>query len=521
MALAALVGCAGCGAGPSSRPGVAVQRSGQSGGSSTTSTAPSRQPPAIGVPRSDLAWTDCTRQTLDQLGLGAGPAGLVLECAQFTAPIDITGAVYGTTTVGALRARLATTPANAAPVVFTSGTDRASTATLAAMASAGSTQLLAAHPVVAVDRRGIGASAALNCIPADVHTQLADNAQGQPGDPVDTMASLSTQATSACKDFLEPQDLTYDAAHAADDIDQLRQQWQVNRIALIGTGDGALVAGGYAAKYPDRLARLVLDSPNAFGENQQAVTEQRAQGEEAALTAFAQRCVALHCSLGSDPRAAVTALVANAAAGQVPDASMRDRSAPSLLSASAVLTAVSGFLGSPRGDQSDRVPELADALSAAGRGEVTALRALADKETDAKFSDGQFVSWCSDLQQRVPLQQIPGLRSDWGRKYPVFGDQAALGMATCSAWATMDPPSAPRTLKMPVLLFSGASDPVVGNGGIGTVTGALGASGSPLTVVAWQGYGHPALAHSGCAQQLAVHYLDSDALPPGGAACPA
>jgi len=68
------------------------------------------------------------------------------------------------------------------------------------------------------------------------------------------LAAVSISVTNACKDYLQPQELTYDAAHAADDLDQLRGQWQIDRIGIIGIGNGALVATSYAGKYPDHLA---------------------------------------------------------------------------------------------------------------------------------------------------------------------------------------------------------------------------------------------------------------------------
>src|SRR5689334_13968300 len=120
----------GCGAGPSDRPGVAVQRP-QAGGAAATRTAAPTAPPAAEKPKSDLGWHDCTVPTFNLLALGAPPAGLVLECAEYTTSIDAAGAIQGNFRTGAVRARLAQTPADAAPLVLTSGADRSSTATLA------------------------------------------------------------------------------------------------------------------------------------------------------------------------------------------------------------------------------------------------------------------------------------------------------------------------------------------------------------------------------------------------------
>ena len=71
---------------------------------------------------------------------------------------------HGAFPVGAMRARLPQTPTDAAPLVLTSGSDRASTDALAALAAGPYAALLSTRPLVAVDRRGIGTSVAIDCL---------------------------------------------------------------------------------------------------------------------------------------------------------------------------------------------------------------------------------------------------------------------------------------------------------------------------------------------------------------------
>lgn len=507
-ASALVIMIAGCGAGPSDRPHVAVERPPVPGVSRTSAEVP--PPPAAEVPKNELAWRDCTRETFDELGFGPGPAGLVLECADFSTPIDTAGTVRGNFRAGAVRARTPQTPADAAPLVLTSGVDRSSTATLAGMVTGPGNALLATRPVVAVDRRGIGSSQPIDCLPADIRAGLHDNAQFVPGgDPVTAMIDLSRNATIACRDFLQPYDGTFDAAHAADDIEQLRREWDVEHIALLGTGSGAQVGLEYGRKYGDRLARLVLDSPTPVGVDAVTRTETAVQGAEAALSAFAQQCAGLTCALGPDPRAKVTELVGKAAAGQLGD-----------ISANALRTAVTGFLGSPRADRSSRVTELADALSAADRGDLGPLRGLVDRQQNDTAGDGQFVNGCTDIPQPPPAPQVTDLSAIWAGKYPAFGRSAALSMLVCSAWPVTEAPPALEKLELPVLVLAGVGDPVTGSAQA-SVTGALGAAGARHATMVWQGWGHPVSAHSGCAQTAVVEYLKDGKLPGDGTACPA
>jgi pimeloyl-ACP methyl ester carboxylesterase len=501
-----------CGAGPSQRPAVAVEGPHPGGSAPTASTTAPAPPPAPGVPKADLAWHDCAAPTFNLLGFGTPPAGLIFECAQFSTPIDTGGAVLGTFQTAAVRARLQQTPTGAAPLVLTSGDDRSSTATLAGLAAGPAAAVLAAHPIVAVDRRGIGSSQPLDCMPTDTRRSLLDTGQFVPGggDPVDVMGKLSQDATIACQDFLQPYQGTFDAPHAADDIETLRKQWQVDRISLIGTGNGTKVALSYAAKYGDHLARLILDSPQAVNTDSTTRAEQQVKGAEAALTAFAQQCAALNCALGADPRAAITDLVHRASTGGLGD-----------LSAGALVTTIAAFLGDPRADQTGHLTELADALAAAGHGDTIPIRALVSREEPAVESDGQFVSACSDDQQPATPDRAKTLETTWATQYPVFGRVAAARLMTCTAWPVMTPPALPDTLTLPVLVLGADADPVVGGDGRSSVTGALGTGGITAATVQWQGWGHPVFTHSSCAQQNIDTYLKTGKLPADGTVCPA
>ncbi|APE35891.1 hydrolase [Nocardia mangyaensis] len=500
---------AGCGAGPSDRPAVAVERPG-SGGGQTEAPTPTA-PATAEVPKTDLTWRDCTEATLSSLAFGDAPEGLVLECADFSTPIDTAGTVIGTFRAGALRARLPQTPADAAPLVLTSGSDRSSASTLAGLSIGPNSALLAAQPIVAVDRRGIGASQPIDCIPAQLRAVMTDLGQFGVGsdDQIGAVAEYSQDATIACRDFLQPYENTFDAPHAADDIEQLRKQWQVDKINLLGTGNGAKVALSYARRYGDHLARLVLDAPEPVGADMTTMTEARITGAEAALTAFAQRCQAADCALGDDPRARITGLMGKATSGDLGDISAADLS-----------TALTGFLSSPRGDQASRVTALADILAAADRGDRAPLAALVVRETAAINSDGEFVNRCTDGQQPPTPDKARELAETWPGKYPVFGRTAAVGLMVCSAWPVSTAAPLPTELDLPVLVFAGAADPVVG-GAAASVTGALGSAGARHATMTWQGWGHPVVAHSGCAQQAVNDYLAEATLPADGGACPA
>ncbi|QNG18976.1 alpha/beta hydrolase [Rhodococcus triatomae] len=495
--------CCACGAGPSVRPHVAVEREPGPVAPEESVDDPAVDTPApLGVPEQDLAWGPCDAQL-------PAPQGVTLECAQYEAQIDPGGALPGSFTMGALRARAANTPEDAAPLVFTSGSDRPSTELIGELAAGGLGPLLAAHPIVAVDRRGTGSSTEIDCLPVQDRHDLADLGQFTIGsnDRVERLSAISIEATVACTDYLQPQELTFDTAHAADDIEALRLLWGVDTLGLIGSGNGASVALAFAAKYPSNIGRLVLDSPEAVAVDAGTAAEHRVRGAEAALDAFAAQCVALACSLGPDPRAALTDLVVRAREGRIP-----------ATSSNAVLTALTGTLAGGAGDRAARVRGLADAASAALAGDPTPIGALANAA--GADGDGRFVARCTDAQQLPSGDRVREFQAEWAERYPVFGPEAALELVSCTAWPATPPPAMPAELDVPVLFLVGTGDPVAGGEGLPAVTGAVGNAGAPHSTMTWHGSGHPAI-QSECAQRAVVTYAADGTLPPGGSACPA
>src|SRR6185369_3355343 len=115
-----------------------------------------------------------------------------------------------------------------------------------------------------------------------------------------------------------PGDSAYDNARAAEDLERLRSTWDVPRLAVLGIGNGAQVALAYAGSHPNKVARLVLDSPLPLGVAAEAAAEQRVKGEQAALDAWAAQCLATNCPLAPDPKGAIDDLLSSARSGGGP-----------------------------------------------------------------------------------------------------------------------------------------------------------------------------------------------------------
>lgn len=501
---------AGCVPGLAADPRFATNSGARPQGVATPKPAPSGPPP-IAAPKNDLAWHDCTSKAFADAAVPAA-GGVSLDCATYDADLDPVNGGTGTVSVGVVRARSNQTPRDAGPLVFTTGSDLASSAQLPVWLSRGGADVLAAHPIIAVDRRGIGMSNPIDCRDKLDRQEMRDQAQFQSGDdPVANLSDVANNATTNCTDAIAPGATAYDDAHAASDIERLRNLWDVPAIALIGVGNGAQVALAYAAARPDKVARLILDSPVALGVSAEAAAEQKVKGQQAALDAFAGQCVAVSCALGPDPKAAVTGLLADARAGR----------APGGVSVAQLAHAITVALGFPTGGRVNATTNLASALAAARSGDSGPLTGLINRADALRDSDGQFVNACSDAVNRPTPDRVRELVVAWGKLYPQFGSVAALDLVKCVHWPTVSPPPAPKTLKVDVLLMGVQNDPIAGSEGVAATAAAVINANAASKRVMWQGIGHGASIYSNCAIPPLSGYLSSGKLPGTDTYCPA
>ena len=103
---------------------------------------------------------------------------------------------------------------------------------------------LADHDLLAIDHRGIGASAAIDC-PALQHVQ---------GDQLD--------AARACGASLGAASDRYGSGDVADDVDAVRAALGIDEIDYYGVSYGPVDVRAYAYRHPEHLRAAVLDSPD-------------------------------------------------------------------------------------------------------------------------------------------------------------------------------------------------------------------------------------------------------------------
>lgn len=501
---------AGCAPGLAANPQFATD-SERNGNGATAAPPPTNGPPPIAAANNELSWRDCTSRVFNDAAVPAAP-GIQLDCATYDADLDPINGATGSLSIGVVRARSVQTPPDAGPVVLTTGSDLPSSLQLPVWLSRAGADILKTHPIVAVDRRGMGMSSPVDCRDMFDRQEMHDQAQFESGDdPVANLGAVTMTATTSCTDTIAPGDSAYDNQHAAEDIERLRSIWNVPALALAGIGNGAQVAMAYAGSHPDKVARLVLDSPVPLGINAEGAAEQQVKGQQVALDAFAAQCVAPNCPLGPDPKAAVDSLLSAARAGNGPGGA----------SVAALANGIVTALGFPDGDRTANTNRLAGALASARSGDDNALTNLIDQAEQTRETDGQFINSCSDALNRPTPDRVRELVVAWAKLYPQFGAVAALNLVKCLNWPSGSQPDLPKDLKVDALILGVQNDPIVGSEGVAATAAIVINAGSPAKRVMWQGIGHGASIYSSCAVPPLIGYLESGKAPATDTYCPA
>ncbi|GAA3960581.1 alpha/beta hydrolase [Gordonia caeni] len=503
--VAAAVLATGCTAGPEPGPKVVHGDGGDDG-------PPQDGLPTLEAPQRDLNYSACGPRLAEAYDTAA-PSGLRLDCASFEVPIDPGNPDSDPLTITAVRATLADTPADAVPLVLTTGTDLPSSRLAMTFGSDAIEPLLAKHPIVAVDRRGIGRSAALDCLTREQRETIADDGAGRGRDVAaraGALAETARKGADICNDTLSPDQLKFANADAAADLEQLRNRWQVDRLGLIGVGSGSSVALAYLAARPDNVGRLILDSPVGLNVQATQAAAARAAGVQNSLATFADRCANVGCSLGANGTATLNRVIHAGASGALPG-----------LSDTTILTAITTALALGDTDP-DGLKKLADAITDADRGQVGPMNALVRTAEEVRDADGQQVSRCNDLVGRPGLDEIPGLAQTWGKDAPMTANTAALSLARCDGWGVADPAPGPMSFPVAPLVLLGQNDPINGLKAAESLAPLLVTTGADATTVSWDGLGYSVLGRSDCAALLVVDYLGDEKLTgPAERACPA
>ncbi len=179
--------------------------------------------------QADVAWRAC-----------AQPQGY--QCAQVPVALDRSGGVPGAVSLNVIRAAASSNPERSAVVALAGGPGQAA-APLATDFASTLAPALTNRDLLVFDQRGTGRSNPLTC-------------GAFQRDSASSLTSLANQ----CASQLGPGRRFFTTNDSAQDIEDLRIAAGYEKLVIYGVSYGTKVALAYAAAYPQRVERLVLDS---------------------------------------------------------------------------------------------------------------------------------------------------------------------------------------------------------------------------------------------------------------------
>jgi pimeloyl-ACP methyl ester carboxylesterase len=170
-----------------------------------------------------------------------------VQCGRLAVPLDRTGATPGHVSLYVEKRGAMRRPRRGVTLLFAGGPGQP--ATLAYRSGLGGgpygefRALTPRNDIVAFDGRGTGRSGLLRC-PALERASLID----------------AGAEAAACARRLGSRRGFYRTSDSVEDVEALRAALGVEKLTLIGVSYGTFLAQAYAARYPDRVERVLLDS---------------------------------------------------------------------------------------------------------------------------------------------------------------------------------------------------------------------------------------------------------------------
>ena len=404
-------------------------------------------PPAANVP---YLWSDHVCHAAD------------LECRWIVVQADqLANDPRGPTTVLHYGLRRATKASQGTLVVATGGPGISGVSAYADTAGRFDPRLTDAYDIVVFDARGVGESSYVDCPVANSRYQSSLWFDAAP-DVIDDFVDACIDESGVDRARLAE----YGSAQMVEDIETIRRDLGVERIALYGESYGTVVAQRYAVAHPEHLEALILDGAIDIDQPTDASWIEAAGGFEDVLERSLQACAeARACDfayqsvwanvMGSLDRGVVIARYAG------PDGVVTDWPLVAPLVRETLISAMY--------DVTARMLALR-ALSAAEGGDWVPMARLAYGGSapfpEAVSDFAYYATGCADRHARRPepdakafLAALKDSELPKTRAGTVY-----LSSAACHAWpvpaASAPPESLPAVVPFPVLILSATADPV-------------------------------------------------------------
>lgn len=434
-----------------------------------------------------LTWTSC---------------GTGLECANAVVPLDYEHPDGAVLRLPVLRRRAPAGPRTGTVFVNPGGPGASGTSFAARWNVPG----LEHADVVGWDPRGIGVTC-LQGREADAFNDL-DFSPDTPAE-LDALLQAERRFAAACEASSGALLAHASTQESARDLDVLRAALGEERLDFYGASYGTLLGAVYAELFPDKVRRLVLDSPvDATGRPPTVA------GFEAAFGDFASWCAGSGCRWGQTRQAVLTSLTAWVRDLDSHPVAVGDR----VLTQSRVAYGAAQLLYAGASSW----PALRVSLEAAQDGDGKRLLEASDQMLGRR-KDGSYAPifaalpaiYCADQPRRIAAEAEAAWTAE-ARSEPFFGYLWGPDV-TCTDWPVRPQPwLTPKAAGTAGVLVVGVTgDPATPYQNAVTLAQTL----ASATLLTLEGSGHGALGRSECVDAAVAHYLTQGVPPPDGTHC--
>ena len=476
----------------------------------TPTPTETQTPPVPGLARfysQTLDWQDCGQD----------------QCARLLVPVDYTQPDGATLELSVLRVP-ARGDRTGSLVLDPGGPGASGTEYAAAGSYVVSDAVLDTFDVVGFDPRGVGASAPVQC-GTDAQLDGLVDVDGTPDTPQEEeqLDRLSREFITACTAPVEGLLDHMSTAEAARDMDVLRAALGESTLDYLGVSYGTHLGATYAALFPQRVGRFVLDGPLPATLSAEDITLEQGRGFEDAIRRFVADCLThADCPLGGESSTVdqgMAALQSLLAALDAAPAATDDPDRP--LTEGAATYAVLMMMYSPDSDW----PRLREALADLQVGKGSTLQALLDermrRKPDGTYGDNSTEAFyavsCTDRPVTGGIEEARRLSQEWQTTLPFLGRYLAWGNLACGSWThgTVEP-SLPTTSLPPILVVATTHDPATPLAWGDVLARQLGSG----VLLVRDGDGHTAYREgSACIDDAIDAFLIDGALPQPGTVC--
>jgi pimeloyl-ACP methyl ester carboxylesterase len=462
------------------------------------------------------------------------PCGKHLQCASLRVPVDYSQPDGKQVSIAVARVPATEPRRRLGSLVFNfGGPGDAGTTTLPGFATQIPRDIRARYDLVSFDPRGTGRSRPVTCV---------DNATADRLNAVDPTPNSDAELRSFYDGTHEPVDLVarcvarngdwlaqLGSRNVARDLDRLRGALREDTLTYVGFSYGTVIGAVYAQMFPDRVGKMVLDSPVDLSATPLDELRGNSDGFEQALHDFLADCAA-HSSCPfhrkGDPTAALRALETRFEQGlSLPIADpVTGKAGKRRADVATFYTALISALY----DKQFGWPFLSGALNRAAKGDGTDLQYLADSY-NGRRDDGSYenidqvigVILCDDRNDAVP--SFDEYRAEYAHEvatYPLLGSYLGSTALGCDPRLPKPPPSEAVgdvrvTDAAPILVIGTTRDPATPYAGAQDLAARL--AGSRLLTFA--STEHTAYTKSRCIDTAVDAYLLRGALPAVGRRC--